>query len=164
MPYICTLLRPRHLLGGLAPAASSVGRGSDLIIAIRLRLNLRHGGARVVDAHTTCAVCQEELLASSLAVKLGCGHRFHESCVRGVYADQQAVYDSLGAQVLENAWAGFNCCLFAYGQTGTGKTFTMEGANDPPELKGIIPRALHKDGKNDFQAHYLNMQGVARQR
>ena len=29
-----------------------------------------------------------------------------------------------------------------YGQTGTGKTFTMEGANDPPELKGIIPRAF----------------------
>ena len=41
----------------------------------------------------------------------------------GVYADQQAVYDSLGAQVLENAWAGFNCCLFAYGQTGSGKSY-----------------------------------------
>ena len=54
----------------------------------------------------------------------------------GVYADQQAVYDSLGAQVLENAWAGFNCCLFAYGQTGSGKSYSIVGyeAN-----KGIIP-------------------------
>lgn len=37
---------------------------------------------------------------------------------------------------------GFNGTIFAYGQTGTGKTFTMEGVNDPPELRGIIPRAF----------------------
>jgi kinesin family member 3A len=29
--------------------------------------------------------------------------------------------------------------IFAYGQTGTGKSHTMEGKDDPPELKGIIP-------------------------
>jgi hypothetical protein len=29
--------------------------------------------------------------------------------------------------VLENAWAGYNCCLFAYGQTGAGKSFSMVG-------------------------------------
>jgi len=31
------------------------------------------------------------------------------------YADQQTVYDCLGKQVLDNAWEGYNCCLFAYG-------------------------------------------------
>lgn len=36
---------------------------------------------------------------------------------------------------------GYNGTIFAYGQTGTGKTFTMEGA-DTPELKGIIPRTI----------------------
>jgi hypothetical protein len=29
--------------------------------------------------------------------------------------------------------------IFAYGQTGTGKSHTMEGRDDPPELRGIIP-------------------------
>lgn len=32
--------------------------------------------------------------------------------------------------------------VFAYGQTGTGKTFTMEGARDKPELRGIIPNSF----------------------
>jgi kinesin family protein 3/17 len=36
---------------------------------------------------------------------------------------------------------GYNGTIFAYGQTGTGKTFTMEGV-DTPELKGIIPRTI----------------------
>ncbi len=32
--------------------------------------------------------------------------------------------------------------IFAYGQTGCGKTFTMEGKEDPAELRGIIPQAF----------------------
>ena len=37
---------------------------------------------------------------------------------------------------------GFNCTIFAYGQTGTGKSHTMEGKNEPPELRGIIPNTF----------------------
>jgi hypothetical protein len=33
--------------------------------------------------------------------------------------------------------------VFAYGQTGTGKSFTMEGKDDPPELRGIIPATFN---------------------
>ncbi len=33
--------------------------------------------------------------------------------------------------------------IFAYGQTGTGKSFTMEGKEDPPELRGIIPNTFN---------------------
>ena len=36
---------------------------------------------------------------------------------------------------------GYNGTIFAYGQTGTGKTHTMEGA-PTPELQGIIPNAF----------------------
>jgi len=34
------------------------------------------------------------------------------------YADQQLVFDLLGREVLDQAWEGYNTCLFAYGQTG----------------------------------------------
>lgn len=37
---------------------------------------------------------------------------------------------------------GYNGTIFAYGQTGTGKTFTMEGVSDKADLKGIIPRSI----------------------
>lgn len=37
---------------------------------------------------------------------------------------------------------GFNGTIFAYGQTGTGKTFTMEGIRDDAELRGVIPNAI----------------------
>ncbi|KAH1229727.1 Kinesin-like protein KIN-14U [Glycine max] len=43
--------------------------------------------------------------------------------------------------ILRSAMDGHNVCVFAYGQTGTGKTFTMDGTNEEP---GIIPRALEE--------------------
>ncbi|KAH7571967.1 hypothetical protein JRO89_XS04G0176100 [Xanthoceras sorbifolium] len=43
--------------------------------------------------------------------------------------------------ILRSALDGHNVCVLAYGQTGTGKTFTMDGTNDQP---GIVPRALEE--------------------
>ncbi|GBN34502.1 Kinesin-like protein KIF17, partial [Araneus ventricosus] len=37
---------------------------------------------------------------------------------------------------------GYNGTVFAYGQTGCGKSFTMQGITHPPSQKGIIPRAF----------------------
>lgn len=52
------------------------------------------------------------------------------------YADQQRLFDDLGAGVVKNAFLGYNAALFAYGQTGSGKSYSMlgYGAN-----KGIVP-------------------------
>jgi kinesin family protein 1 len=52
------------------------------------------------------------------------------------YATQRAVYDDIGADVLNNAFGGYNSTLFAYGQTGAGKSFSMVGYG---VNKGIIP-------------------------
>ncbi|CAJ2628609.1 unnamed protein product [Trifolium pratense] len=56
--------------------------------------------------------------------------------------------------ILRSAMDGHNVCVFAYGQTGTGKTFTMDGTNEQP---GIIHRALEElfrqasmDGSSSF--------------
>ncbi|QRW18820.1 kinesin motor domain protein [Rhizoctonia solani] len=70
--------------------------------------------------------------------------------VFGPEADQALVYHDVVAPVLEEVLNGYNCTLFAYGQTGTGKTYTMQGdlsptlTGNPSADAGIIPRTLHK--------------------
>lgn len=53
------------------------------------------------------------------------------------YASQEQVYKDIGAEMLEHAIQGYNVCIFAYGQTGAGKSYTMMGTK---EEMGIIPR------------------------
>lgn len=64
------------------------------------------------------------------------GQGYMEAEAGSRYADQRYVLDTFGKRVLDNAWDGFHCCLFAYGQTGAGKSYSMVGygAN-----KGIVP-------------------------
>ncbi|XP_063087363.1 kinesin-like protein KIFC2 isoform X5 [Cavia porcellus] len=53
-------------------------------------------------------------------------------------ATQEEVFRELEPAVL-SCLRGYSVCIFTYGQTGTGKTYSMEG---PPEDPGIAPRAL----------------------
>lgn len=60
----------------------------------------------------------------------------------GQYATQKEVFTTVVSPIIDEVLEGFNCTVFAYGQTGTGKTHTMEGNMDDPENAGIIPRAV----------------------
>ncbi|KAG2211660.1 hypothetical protein INT47_008757 [Mucor saturninus] len=55
------------------------------------------------------------------------------------HSTQEEVYDNIGSPVLKEVFKGYSCTIFAYGQTGTGKTFTMEGTE---KQEGIIPRVI----------------------
>ncbi|KAI9486877.1 MAG: P-loop containing nucleoside triphosphate hydrolase protein [Benjaminiella poitrasii] len=62
-------------------------------------------------------------------------------------ASQQDVYDSVASPILSDVLNGYSCTIFAYGQTGTGKTYTMEGdlgdSDAYHELNaGVIPRTI----------------------
>ena len=54
----------------------------------------------------------------------------------GPDSTQLDVYNRVARPIVENVLEGYNGTIFAYGQTGTGKTFTMEGNRSVPELKG----------------------------
>ncbi|XP_042145907.1 kinesin-like protein KIF3A [Ixodes scapularis] len=55
---------------------------------------------------------------------------------------QMDVYNQAARPIVENVLEGYNGTIFAYGQTGTGKTYTMAGDRSVPELKGIIPNTF----------------------
>lgn len=54
-------------------------------------------------------------------------------------AHQMDIYDTVVRPMTEQVLMGINCTIFAYGETGTGKTYTMEGVK---EDCGVIPRAV----------------------
>ena len=55
---------------------------------------------------------------------------------------EMEVYNHAARPLVQNVLEGYNGTIFAYGQTGTGKTFTMEGNPQAPELRGIIPNSF----------------------
>eukprot|EP00388_Colpodella_angusta_P000028 GDKJ01000089.1.p1 GENE.GDKJ01000089.1~~GDKJ01000089.1.p1 ORF type:complete len:1113 (-),score=274.05 GDKJ01000089.1:137-3475(-) len=75
------------------------------------------------------------------------------------FATQESVYEELGRDILTNAGDGYNGCLFAYGQTGAGKSHSVLGTPSEP---GILPRVCQglfemiEDGKkNKERSEYL---------
>lgn len=55
---------------------------------------------------------------------------------------QVDIYNSCASNIIENVLEGYNGTIFAYGQTGTGKTHTMTGIESDKEEKGIMPRSF----------------------
>ncbi|CAM9475926.1 unnamed protein product, partial [Ectocarpus sp. 13 AM-2016] len=83
------------------------------------------------------------------------GGREKDSAWTSERATQQTIYEVLGERIVEDVLNGFNCSCFAYGHTGSGKTYSMFGCSDtanlpdddealaaPPqgECFGLVPR------------------------
>lgn len=61
---------------------------------------------------------------------------------------QQELFDETVRPLIESVLNGFNATIFAYGQTGTGKTYTMEGCKTAPvdgaDERGVIPKSFEQ--------------------
>ena len=103
------------------------------------------GNVRVfcrVRPHPESAVrCLPGATALTLASD-GREHAFSFDRVFGPTSTQQEVFGSV-SELVQSALDGYHVCLFSYGQTGAGKTYTMQGA-PTPQHRGIIPRSVEK--------------------
>lgn len=78
------------------------------------------------------------------------GRSFAFDGVCGESSGQGEVFDAVGREVCDSFVEGVNGCIFAYGQTGAGKTHTMvgergsEGINEGDGGAGLMPRALRQ--------------------
>ena len=97
-------------------------------------------------------------------------HRFTFDEVFDIGTSQEEVFDVAAKPAVNSILEGYNSTIFAYGQTGTGKTFTMEGFtyNNLNKTRGIIPRCIesifsyiesnsNKDTKFIIRAAYLQI-------
>ena len=67
------------------------------------------------------------------------GGDYHYDSVFGQYDDNSKVYDSTSKRLVRRVMEGYHGTVFAYGMTGTGKTFSMQGTMTSP---GVIPLAI----------------------
>uniref|UniRef100_A0A4W2CT27 plus-end-directed kinesin ATPase n=1 Tax=Bos indicus x Bos taurus TaxID=30522 RepID=A0A4W2CT27_BOBOX len=68
----------------------------------------------------------------------------HTSPEDPCFASQNRVYNDIGKEMLLHAFEGYNVCIFAYGQTGAGKSYTMMGKQEESQA-GIIPQVSYME-------------------
>lgn len=129
-------------------------KNQNIQVAVRCRprnsQEIKSGSADVVDINNQT---KEITVRQDMNyMDKGNNKTFSFDKVFGPKSKQIDIYQSMVCPVIDEVLQGYNCTIFAYGQTGTGKTFTMEGdrldseefswQDDP--LAGIIPRAMHQ--------------------
>ena len=79
---------------------------------------------------------------------------------------QSYVFEQVAKKAVEDAFEGYHGMVFVYGQTGTGKTFTMSNKSDNPELEGMLQRSVgmvfnkivaDKAGDYDVQCQFIQI-------
>ncbi|PKA65766.1 125 kDa kinesin-related protein [Apostasia shenzhenica] len=99
----------------------------------------------------TCNEFQREVAVSQTIAGKSIDRVFTFDKVFGPSAKQKDLYEQAIVPIVNEVLEGFNCTIFAYGQTGTGKTYTMEGESRKakngqkgqlPSDAGVIPRAV----------------------
>ncbi|XP_047966623.1 kinesin-like protein KIN-5C [Salvia hispanica] len=126
-------------------------KGVNVQVLLRCRPfsddELRNNAPQVV----TCNEYQREVSVSQNIAGKHIDRTFMFDKVFGPNSQQKDLYDQAVIPIVNEVLDGFNCTIFAYGQTGTGKTYTMEGEckrsksgpnGELPPGAGVIPRAV----------------------
>jgi hypothetical protein len=113
-------------------------------VVVRIRpLNTKEikEGHKVV---TTANEVRRTLETFDLASSEKASKTFSFDAVFSDKSTQKLVYDVCAAPVVQSVLQGYNGTIFCYGQTGAGKTHTMEGKPNPPDSRGLIPSAFQQ--------------------
>ncbi|ESQ35587.1 hypothetical protein EUTSA_v10006731mg [Eutrema salsugineum] len=135
-------------LGGGSAAASKAGNSGDAgvpgRVRVAVRLRPRNGEELIADADfADCVELQPEVKRLKLRKNNWDTDTFEFDEVLTEYASQKRVYEVVAKPVVEGVLDGYNGTIMAYGQTGTGKTYTLGqlGEEDVAD-RGIMVRAM----------------------
>ncbi|WOL00045.1 armadillo repeat-containing kinesin-like protein 1 isoform X2 [Canna indica] len=111
---------------------------------VRVAVRLRPKNAEELDLDLTgCVELQTEFKRLKLKKNNWSSESYKFDEVFTESASQKRIYEAVAKPVVESVLDGYNGTVMAYGQTGTGKTYTISriGKDDPSE-RGIMVRAL----------------------
>ncbi|KAK1408457.1 hypothetical protein QVD17_40247 [Tagetes erecta] len=142
---------PKHPHNLCLNMSSRHDKGVNVQVLLRCRPfsneELKNNAPQVVK----CDEYQREVAVSQSIAGKQIDRVFTFDKVFGPTARQKDLYEQAVIPIVNEVLEGFNCTIFAYGQTGTGKTYTMEGeckrsksgpnGELPPEA-GVIPRSV----------------------
>ncbi|VFV28896.1 kinesin family member 1c [Lynx pardinus] len=117
--------------------------------SVKVAVRVRPFNARETSQDAKCVVSMQGNTTSIINPKQGkdapksftfdYSYWSHTSAEDPQFASQQQVYRDIGEEMLLHAFEGYNVCIFAYGQTGAGKSYTMMGRQEPGQ-QGIVPQ------------------------
>ncbi|XP_031735561.1 kinesin-like protein KIF1C [Anarrhichthys ocellatus] len=119
--------------------------GASVKVAVRVRpFNSREMGRNAkcviqMKGNTTCISNPKQLKDGAKNFTFDYSYWSHTTPEDPSFACQRQVYKDIGEEMLLHAFEGYNVCIFAYGQTGGGKSYTMMGKQEPGQ-EGIIPQ------------------------
>ncbi|XP_078179140.1 kinesin-like protein KIN-5A isoform X1 [Carex rostrata] len=124
-------------------------KGVNVQVLVRCR-PLSEEEARVnTPVVISCNERRREVSAVQIIANKQIDKLFNFDKVFGPASRQKDLFDQSISPIVNEVLEGYNCTIFAYGQTGTGKTYTMEGGGsrkikngDFPSDAGVIPRAV----------------------
>eukprot|EP01114_Cavostelium_apophysatum_P020876 TRINITY_DN7123_c0_g1_i1.p1 TRINITY_DN7123_c0_g1~~TRINITY_DN7123_c0_g1_i1.p1 ORF type:complete len:1019 (-),score=329.08 TRINITY_DN7123_c0_g1_i1:32-3088(-) len=126
------------------------GKTCPVQVVVRCRPLSKQEQADQSNSHLNFPADKKEVVVSSKGKGNSKTYTFDH--VYSHEATQVDLYNTTVSPIVQEVLKGFNCTIFAYGQTGTGKTFTMEGlsgalsktsGNNIHPDAGIIPRSVH---------------------
>uniref|UniRef100_A0A672SS92 plus-end-directed kinesin ATPase n=1 Tax=Sinocyclocheilus grahami TaxID=75366 RepID=A0A672SS92_SINGR len=117
--------------------------GASVKVAVRVRpFNSREIGKEskciIQMSGNTTTIINPKLPKESKSFNFDYSYWSHTTPEDVNYACQKQVFKDIGEEMLLHAFEGYNVCIFAYGQTGAGKSYTMMGKQEKDQ-EGIIP-------------------------
>ncbi|KAL4024540.1 hypothetical protein IC575_012897 [Cucumis melo] len=134
----------RSTSGSFGSNANKDGDGVPGRVRVAVRLRPRNGEEQVADADfADCVELQPELKRLKLRKNNWDSDTYEFDEVLTESASQKRVYEVVAKPVVESVLDGYNGTVMAYGQTGTGKTFTLGRLGDEDTAnRGIMVRAM----------------------
>ena len=124
-------------------SSSRAAADAKVQVVVRLRpLNKSESAGNEVPVVTASTERKEITVVRGGGTRSALRQQFRFDNVFGSYATQQEIFDQTLKPIVADVLKGYESTVFAYGQTGTGKTFTMEGNVANKAEAGVIPRSV----------------------